>query len=99
MDDRPGIEKLYVVVSDREVDITEHFDLSDGSMRCWGSGGGGTDDTDDDVFSQLSAKLASIAANALTIFDDEGISLDRDPKDPFMIEVDLAHHARSRRGR
>ena len=95
MDDRPGIEKLYVVVSDREVDITEHFDLSDGSMR-WGSGGGGTDDTDDDVFSQLTAKLASYAGNAL---ERDNYSAGRDPKKPFMIEVELAHHARSRRGR
>ena len=104
MDDRPGIEKLYVVASDREVDITEQFELSDGSMRR-GNGGGRTDDTNDDVISQLSAKLASYAANALNWFE-KGIKVERerdnygagrDSKKPFMTEVDLAHHARSRR--
>ena len=107
MDDRPGIEKLYVVASDRETDITELFELSDGSMRP-GSGGGGTNDTDDDVLNQLSAKLASYAANAETEFklaelgirlerERDNYSAGRDPKKPFMTEVDLAHHARSRR--
>ena len=104
MDDRPGIEKLYVVASDREVDITEQFELSDGSMRR-GNGGGRTDDTNDDVLSQLSAKLASYAANALNLFE-KGIKVERerdnygagrDSKKPFMTEVDLAHHVRSRR--
>ena len=108
MDDRPGIEKLYLVASEREIDITEQFDLSDGSMRR--GSGGGRDDTDDDVLSQLSAKLAAYGANAEIEYVVTGKGIDlarerdnygagRDPRKPFMNEVDLAHHARSRRGR
>ena len=105
MDDRPGIEKLYLVTSDKPLDISEHFTL-DGRLRRGNGGSGRTprDDTDDDVLSQLSAKLASYGSNAESEYvNAKGIQLERErdnygsgrkPGEPFMNEVDLAHHRR-----
>ncbi len=98
MDDNPGIEKLYLVVSDKQLDIGEHFDIEDGrSRRRSGSGSGRRDDSARDVLGQLTAKLAAYGGNSSVDFATKGISvesygvvLERDK--PMMIEVDLAHH-------
>ena len=75
MDDNPGVERLYVLASDRRIDISEFFSLESGRQR-----EGRTPRTDrpgrdgsidDDVLDQLNARLASWAGNALTEFADE----------------------------
>jgi hypothetical protein len=69
MDSEPGIEKMYVVVSEQPVNIARMFDLENGGVeRNNGGGGGGNanngggngggrqhDDTDEEVTSQLRA--------------------------------------------
>jgi len=98
MDDNPGIEKLYLVVSDKQLDIGEHFDIEDGrSRRRSGSGSGRRDDSASDVLDQLIEKLAAYGGNSSVSFATKGIGvesygvvLERDK--PMMVEVDLAHH-------
>ena len=100
MDDNPGIEKLYVVVSPQRLDIEDHFDIRDGGVRRGRSGGDGRrDDSSSDVLDRLTAQLAEYAGNAdlslskgieVEEVDSYGIGVERGR--PLMIEVDLAHH-------
>ena len=102
MDDNPGIEKLYLVVSQKQLDIGDHFDLQDGRLRRSESGGAGRrDDSDGDVLNQLTAKLAQYSGNAALSFpkgirveeaDGYGVGVERGK--PLMVEVDLAHHSK-----
>lgn len=102
MDDNPGIEKLYLVVSEDPLDIQDHFDLSDGRVRRRESSGSGRrDDSDRDVLDRLTTRLADYGGNAATSFpkginvenvDGYGIGVERGK--PLMVEVDLAHHRR-----
>lgn len=101
MDDNPGIEKLYLVVSRKRLDIEEHFDLEDGGVRRGrrSGGEGRRDDSGRDVLDRLTGKLAAYAGNTqlsltkgieVEEVDGYGIGVERDR--PLMIEVDLAHH-------
>ena len=102
MDDNPGIEKLYLVVAQKQLDIGDHFNLRDGRLRRSESGGDGRrDDSDGDVLNQLTAKLAEYGGNAALSFpkgirveeaDGYGVGVDRGK--PLMVEVDLAHHSK-----
>lgn len=94
MDDKPGIEKLYLVVSPTPIDIKSYFDIESGKIR-------GRDDTADDVISRLNADLSQYGKNVELTFskgiqvgeaDSYGIVVDREK--PMMLEVDLAHHRR-----
>ena len=101
MDNNPGIEKLYLVVSEERLDIADHFDLSDGRMRRRESSGSGRrDDSESDVLDRLTARLADFGGNVELGFskglgvevDGYGIGVARDR--PLMVEVDLAHDSR-----
>lgn len=101
LDENPGIEKLYLVVSPERLEIEEHFDLRDGRVRRGRptSGDGRRDDSSEDVLARLTAKLAQYAGNSnlsmskgieVEEVDSYGIGVERGK--PLMIEVDLAHH-------
>ena len=101
MDDNPGIEKLYLVVSPKRLDIEDHFDIRDGGVRRRGrpDGDGRRDNSSSEVLDRLTAQLAEYAGNAdlslskgieVEEVDSYGIGVERDR--PLMIEVDLAHH-------
>lgn len=101
MDENPGIEKLYLVVSSRKLDIGDHFNLADGGVRRDRptSGDGRRDDSDRDVLDRLTSKLADYAGNTdvsmakgMGIEDTDGYGVGVDRNRPLMIEVDLAHH-------
>ena len=106
MDDEPGVERLYVLASDRRIDISEFFSL-DGQRegRTPRTDRPGRDGSiDDDVLDQLNARLASWAGNALTEFADaeahsKGVEVsgygvvrpDRPQNSTTAIEVSLKH--------
>ena len=74
-----GVERLYVLASDRRIDISEFFSLESGRQRegrrqvPWPRTDrpGGDGSIEDDVLDQLNARLASWAGNAFTEFADE----------------------------
>ena len=79
MDNNPGVERLYVLASERRIDISEFFDLERGRQRTGrrsGPGRAGDDGSiDDDVLDQLNARLASWADSAASEFADEDAHL------------------------
>ena len=70
MDDEPGIERVYLVASERPIDVLRYFDPEDGRQRTGRppSGGGSIED---DVLDQLNARLASWVGNADVAMADE----------------------------
>lgn len=81
MDNRPGVEKLYIIVSSQPMRWDNRFDVESGEIRT-GSGGNTSNasnnrprnDRDEDVLSQLNKDLAAYAANGQTaILEQKGI--------------------------
>lgn len=70
MDDEPGVERVYLVVSDRPVDVLDDFDPEDGRQRT-GPPRGRDGSIEDDVLDQLNARLASWVGNADVAMADE----------------------------
>ena len=92
MDDDPGLERLYVMVSEHALDIDEYFETETGRQRTGES-------ADNDVLDQLNANLASASANGSTVFA-RGIIVDdgnadygivEDEERPYTVEVNLRH--------
>jgi hypothetical protein len=108
MDDKPGVEKMFVVVSAKPIDISRYFDV-DGDQRTGNrppsSGGdrGRREDRDEDVLDQLNKDLADWSANAESVLpkgverDPEGYGVVRDPAKPGVVELTLLHYGASRR--
>ena len=92
MDDNPGLEKLYVMVSEERLDIDEYFESGGGRQRTGGS-------PDHDVLDQLNADLATGSTNGSTVFAMGIIEDDRDADygvvedddRPYTVEVNLRH--------
>ena len=99
MDDNPGIEKVYLVVSPEPLDIAGHFEMQEADAPRRRSGSG-RDDSGRDVLSRLEAKLADYAGNAsLSLSKGMGVEIDSygigvETGKALMVEVDLAHHRR-----
>ena len=97
MDGNPGVERVYVLASDRRIDISEFFSLESGRQREGRTPRtdrpGGNGSIDDDVLDQLNARLASWAGNTLTEFADEDADygIGRSRNSPTAIEVSLKH--------
>jgi len=96
MDDEPGLERLYVMVSEQRLDIDDYFDLNGRQRTRRRPGGGGS--ADDDVLDQLNANLASASANGSTVFargiveeDDGDYGIVEDADGPYTVEVNLRH--------
>lgn len=86
MDDLTGTEKLYVVVSDRKLDMSSFFHRDSGRAR-------GTSSTE-----RLRRQLEKWKKNAQIELVDKGIvhevasyGVSIDPSEPAMIEIDLRH--------
>lgn len=91
MDNQPGVEKLYVVVSSRPLDLNRYFNIEDGELRASapgrseraqaGSNGPRRQDSEEDVLSQLNKELAEFSANGESAFTEtKGITRDREPE-------------------
>ena len=104
MDDNPGIERVYVLASERRIDVSDYFDEDDGRQRTGRRPGGGRPgggSIEDDVLDQLNARLAAWVVNAAVDFADEdadskGIEVSsygvvRDGENPGSVEVSLKH--------
>ena len=95
MDNEPGIEKLYVVLSERPIDIGDHFNLETGRQRSGRAASGRG--TDEDVLDQLNTAMASWSGNGTTAIAPKGIdtvdsyALAHEAGGPYLIEVDLKH--------
>jgi hypothetical protein len=107
MDDTPGVEKMFIVLSAKPVNLANYFDLTNGNQR-GGGGGGGTGggrrvDTADDVLSQLNKDLVLWQGNSdITLGkgvqrDTDNIGVIQDPTKPGMLELTLQHHPRRAR--
>ena len=98
MDDNPGLERLYVMVSEKRLDLDEYFE-SNGRQRADDRPAGGGGSADDDVLDQLNANLAAASANGSTVFARGIIEDDRnadygiveDADRPYTVEVNLRH--------
>lgn len=71
MDDEPGIERVYLVASERPIDVLRYFDPEDGRQRTGRPPAGGGGSIEDDVLDQLNARLASWVGNADVAMADE----------------------------
>ena len=97
MDDEPGLERLYVMVSEQRLDIDEYFEREGLQRTGRRPGGGGS--ADDDVLDQLNANLAEGWANGSAVFargiiEDErnaDYGVVEDARRPFAVEVNLRH--------
>ena len=108
MDDEPGVERVYVLASERQIDISSYFDLEDGRQRTGRPPRDRDDESiEDDVLDQLNARLASWVGNADVAFADEdadskgidvsGYGVVRDEGRPGTVEVSLRHLPRGSR--
>ena len=106
MDDQTGIEKIYLLASERRIDLSEYFDLEDGRQRT-GRRPRRDGSIEDDVLDQLNARLVQLKGNALAAFADEdadskgvevsGYGVVRDEGGPGTVEVSLRHLPRRSR--
>ena len=106
MDEQTGIEKIYVLASERRIDLSEYFDLEDGRQRT-GRRPRRDGSLEDDVLDQLNARLVQLKGNALAAFADEdadskgvevsGYGVVRDEGGPGTVEVSLRHLPRRSR--
>lgn len=106
MDSRPGVEKLYVIVSAHPLNLAQHFSLETGQIRSSSSASssGRRNDSDDDVLGQLNKELETYAANGQTAAvsekgiirsgQSESYGVLRDSGKPAQFEVSLKHLAR-----
>ena len=97
----PGIEKLYVLLSEQRIDLSKYFDLDDGRQRT-GRRPRRDGAVEDDVPDQLNARLLKWTGNVVVEFADEdarvvGYGVVRDEDGPGMVEVSLRVLPRRRR--
>ena len=106
MDSEPGIEKLYVVVSQQPIDLAKYFDMESGSPRRNDRNNGGgnnndrpANDTDSDVTGQLrawsdNAKVAYAPEKGIGIASSQSYGIVVDSAKPMVVEVSLKHYSR-----
>lgn len=93
MDEKPGVEKMFIVVSAKPLDISRYFDVN-GDQR---TGRGPRNDSDGDVLDQLNKDLADWSQNAESALpkgierDPEGYGVVRDTTKPGVVELSLLH--------
>jgi hypothetical protein len=95
MNSEPGVEKIYVVVSAKPINIGDYFDTS-GKQRTGRrrtAPAAGTNDTDEDVLGQLNKDLADWNANAEVSAKgvERATGVARDAAKPAMAELTLKH--------
>jgi len=98
MDDQPGVEKMFIVVSAKPIKIDNYFDVNGDQRRSPSAGGGRHVDSEDDVLDQLNKELVSWKDNSEIVQakgisrDSEGYGVVRDSAKPGMLELTLQHH-------
>ncbi len=95
MDREYGIEKLYVVVSDKPLDMARYFDPGSGEIHRQP----GSRLPDPEVLAGLNDKLVEWSRNADVELvtkgiwhEAEGYGVSIDPSQPAMVEIDLRHY-------
>ena len=97
MDTEPGIEKLFVVISDRPLDIAQKYDLENrGEPR---PSSGGSNDTDEEVTGQLrawtdNAQVAFADEKGIGLGNSQSYGITVDSGKPAVVEVSLRHYRR-----
>ena len=97
MDDSPGLERLYVMVSEERLDIDDYFEINGSQRTRRAADGNGS--ADDDVLDQLNADLAAGSTNGSTVFamgiieedGDVDYGIVEDDDRPYTVEVNLRH--------
>lgn len=98
MDNRPGMEKLIVVVSAKPIDIAKYFDPRTGKLKDSAGDGGSKPraGSDEDVLGQLTQTLLEYSGNAdvqspkgIDIVD--GYAAPKIGSKPMLVPVDLKH--------
>lgn len=86
MDAEVGVEKLYVVVSDKPLNFDDYFEAKNGRVH------------NSRATERLAAKLADWKKNADVelvtkgiVHELEGYGVSRDPRKPAVVEIDLQH--------
>ena len=89
MDDDYGLEKLYVVISDRRLDFSDFFYAGSGAFRHATAAG----------IARLEAKLERWKDNAFVelvakgiVYEPESYGVSIDPSQPAVVEIDLKHY-------
>jgi hypothetical protein len=96
MDQQPGIEKLYIVLSPAPVDILRYFDMETGRMLRARSA---AHLPDRGALTDLGGQMSEWSKNGNTAIPEpgskgirvEGYGLSADSARPALIEVDLRH--------
>jgi hypothetical protein len=100
MDSEPGIEKLYVVVSQDPIDLSKHFDMESGAARRGSSRDDKpTNDTDEDINARLkgwsdNAKVAFAEEKGIGMGNSQSYGIVVDHAKPMVVEVSLKHYSR-----
>jgi hypothetical protein len=94
MDQNPGLEKVFVVVSPNPLDLSKYFDQQSAS---------GYPSSDEQEAARLTRDLASMRENTQIaeskdiVFEGaDSFGVSRDPKKPMVVVVNLNHYPRGR---
>jgi len=92
MDKKPGLEKLFVVISPDPLDLSKYFDPESAH---------GYPSSDDAEAAQLTRELATMGENAqvaeskgVTFEGTDSFGVSRDPRKPMVVVVNLGHYHR-----
>ena len=95
MDQEPGIEKLYIVLSPDLVDMGKYFDLSTGRLTRPGA----DSPADPAIVSDLGHRMSEWSKNGDTAIPEagtkgitvEGYGVSANSSRPALVEIDLRH--------
>jgi Domain of unknown function (DUF4384) len=95
LDNRPGLEKIVMVVSPKPLDLESEFPGATGAAPRK------RNDSDADVLGQLrknldamegnTASSAAVESKGICVGDCNSYSAPRNPSDPFLVVIDLRH--------
>jgi hypothetical protein len=93
MDQSPGLEKLFVVVSPSPLDLSKYFDYTTFARH---------DQQSDEIeVARLTQELVAMGSNAqiaeskgITVEDADSFGVSRDPKKPMVVVINLRHYHR-----
>jgi hypothetical protein len=97
MDRKPGMEKLFVVVSATPLDFSPYFDTRSGKLKASAAAQGARSLADDEMLGRLTRMLMDLSGNAI-VSSAKGILIDSYAaasvaEKPMLIPVDLRHVA------
>lgn len=103
LDTKSGIEKIVMVVSPYEIDMSRFTRTPAPSGGGNGNGNGSRNDSNGDVMGQLSKEIAEMDRNSVSVSDEpsakgicvgdcNGYTAPRNPGKPFLVNIDLRHY-------